>query len=164
MRFPVILTLLLALFTIINSCQKEFKEPIIPVIILTSSFKAKIDGVPFVAAIYGASIRTTDHVISLAGKSNDGQQIAFTAADSGVHVYSLNFNSFSNYGAYTNMAGLAFTTNGGNTSIESGGSLALTSIDSVKRLMSGTFYFTAFHQPSGPQITITDGVFSNISY
>ena len=103
-------------------------------------------------------------MISLAGKSNDEQQIAFTTSDSGVHVYSLNFDSFSNYGAYTNRVGLAFTTNGGNTSIESEGSLAITSIDTVKRLMSGTFNFKAFHQPSGPQITITEGVFNNISY
>jgi hypothetical protein len=164
MRFPVTVTSLLALFTIINSCQKEFEEPKDPVIITTSDFKAKIDGVQFIAAIYGASIRTTDHVISLAGKSNDGQQIAFTAADSGVHVYSLNFNTFSNYGAYTNMLGLAFTTNGGSTSAESGGNLAIISIDTIKRLMSGTFNFKAFHQPSGPQITITEGVFNNISY
>ena len=96
--------------------------------------------------------------------SNDGHQIAFTVADSGAHVYSLNFNSISNYGAYTNMAGLTFTTNAGNTPAESGGNFAIVSLDTVKRVMSGTFNFKAFHQPTGPQITITEDVFNNISY
>jgi Family of unknown function (DUF6252) len=164
MRIPVIVTSLIVLCTGINSCQKEFEDPGDPQIITTVDFKAKINGIQFTAAIYGASIRTTDSVLSLAGKSNDGQQVAFTVLDSGVHVYSLSFNSTSNYGAYTDMAGLAFTSNGGTTSTESGGNLAIISIDTVKRVMSGTFNFKAFHQPDGPQRTIAEGTFNNIPY
>jgi hypothetical protein len=163
MRTRVILTSLLVL-CIFNSCQKEFEDPGDPPVNTTSDFKAKVDGVQFIAAIYGASIRTTDRVISLAGKSDDGQQIVFTVPDSGVHVYSLTFNSFSNFAAYGSSNNLFFTSNEGTTPAESGGNFAIVSLDTVKRVMSGTFNFKAFHQPDGPQITITEGIFNNISY
>ena len=47
---------------------------------------------------------------------------------------------------------------------ESGGNLAIVSIDPVKRLMSGTFNFKAFRQVDGTQKIITEGVFNNIPY
>lgn len=164
MRSLIFFTSLLFLCTLLNSCQKEFENPNDSSTNTTADFRAKINGVQFVAAIYGATIRTTDSVISIAGKSNDGQQIVFTVPDSGVHVYSLSFNSISNFGAYVSSTSLAYTSNEGTTPVESGGNLAIVSIDSVKRLISGTFNFKAFRQLDGTQRTITEGVFSNIPY
>ena len=162
MRTLVIITSLLVL-CIFNSCQKEFENPNDPSGTTTADFRAKISGVQFVAAISGAAI-LTDSIISLAGKSNDGQMIAFSVADSGVHVYNLEFNSFSNVGSYVTSNSLAYHSNEGATPAESGGNLAIVSIDTVKRLISGTFNFKAFRQADGTQRVITEGVFNNIPY
>lgn len=162
MRTHVLITSLMVL-CIFNSCQKEFEDPNDPVPGTTSEFMAEINGVPFVAVSYGAAITATS-VISLQGKSNDGQIIEFTVADSGAHVYSLDINSLSNVGIYITRDSLTFTSNGGSTPVESGGNLAIVSIDSVKRLMSGTFNFKAFRQQDGTQKIITEGIFNNISY
>ncbi|MEP6950143.1 MAG: DUF6252 family protein [Ginsengibacter sp.] len=162
MRTHVIITSLLILF-IFNSCQKEFEDPNDTSVSTTADFRAKISGVQFVASISGAA-RRSDSVISIAGKSDDGQQIVFTVADSGVHVYQLTFNSLSNFGAYATATSLAYSSNEGTTPEESGGNLAIVSIDSVNKLMSGTFNFKAFRQLDGTQKIITEGVFNNISY
>ena len=93
-----------------------------------------------------------------------GRQIAFSVADSGVHVYTLDINSVSNVGSCVTVNSLVYTSNEGTTPAESGGNLAIVSIDPVKRLMSGTFNFKAFRQQDGTQKIITEGVFNNISY
>ena len=125
MRTHVIILSLLVL-CIFNSCQKEFEDPNDSFTGTTSDFKAKVNGVQFVADISGAVI-ITDSIITLTGRSNDGQKIVFTVADSG-------------------------------------GNLAIVSLDSVNRLMSGTFNFKAFRTSDGIQKIITEGVFHNISY
>ena len=161
MRTRAIITSLLIL-CILNSCQKEFEDPNDPSTGTTTEFRAKINGVQFVADISGGTI--IDSTISLAGKTNDGQTILFSVPDSGVHVYSLDINSFSNVGAYVTSDSLNYTSNEGATPAESGGNLAIVSIDTVKRLLSGTFNFKAFRQADGTQKIITEGVFKNISY
>ena len=161
MRTRVIITSLLVL-CVFNSCQKEFEDPNAPPVNTTSDFKARIDGIQFVSTMSGATIGTDG--ITLAGQSADGQMILFTVADSGVHVYSLDINSISNVGAYLTNTGIAYTSNGGSTPAESGGNLAIVSIDPTQRLMSGTFNFKDFSQADGIQKIITEGVFNNISY
>ena len=163
MRVLKILSALFLLCAVLASCQKEFEDPNDPSTSTASYFKANINGVQFVAVMSGAAIGT-DSVISLAGKSDDGQQIIFSVLDSGAHVYSLDINSISNIGICIGVTGLPFTSNGGATSEESGGNLAIVSINTVNRVMSGTFNFKAFRQSDGTQKIINDGVFNNISY
>jgi hypothetical protein len=162
MRTLAILTSLLA-FCSLSSCQKEFEDPNAPDPGTTGEFRAKVNGVQFVAAIYGGAI-LTDSIISLAGKADDGQMIAFSVADSGAHVYSLEFNSSSNVGSYVSSISLAYSSNEGTSPEQSGGTLAVVTIDTVKRLLSGTFNFKAFRQLDGTQRIITEGVFKNIPY
>jgi len=162
MRAHVIIKLLLGL-CILNSCQKEFEEPNDTPVNTTSGFKAKINGVQFTATIYGAAIRT-DSVISIAGKSNDGQQIVFTVKDSGVHVYKLEMNSLSNFGAYTDAHSIAFSSNEGYNPGDAGGNLTIVVLDRVKRLISGTFNLKVFREDDRTQRIITEGTFNNISY
>jgi Family of unknown function (DUF6252) len=164
MRSLIIVAKLLALCAIMSSCQKEFEDPGDPVIATTSSFTAKVNGLPFTAVLYGGAIRTADSVISLAGKSFDGAQIVFTVVDSGVHVYTLPVNSTFNIGAYVSSNSLNYTSGEGSTAAESGGNLAIVELDTVKRVMSGTFNLKVFRQADGTQKVITEGVFKNISY
>ena len=163
MRSFVIITSLLGL-CILNSCQKKFEDPNHSSLITPAAdFKAKINGVPFIAVLTGAAIRE-DSVISIAAESNDRQMIIFTVKDSGVHVYTLAMNSVFNFGGYTDATSIAFASNEGINPGDSGGILSIISIDPIKRLISGTFNFKAFHQDNRTQRIITDGVFNNISY
>ncbi len=149
---------------ILNSCQKEFLDPSDSSLKNTAvDFKAKINGVQFVADITGAAIRT-DNVISIAGKSNDGQIIVFTVKDSGVHVYNLDMKSLTNFGAYTDANSLAFSSNEGYNPGDAGGNLVIILLDRVKRLISGTFNLKVFREDDRTQRIITEGVFNNIPY
>ena len=71
---------------ICNSCQKKFEEPNDVSPAVTAEFKAKINGVQFIAVLAGASIRP-DGVITMAAESGDRQMITFAVRDSGVYMY-----------------------------------------------------------------------------
>ena len=162
MRTIVIITSLLGLCIFI-SCQKKFEDPNIISPVGLAEFKAKINGASFVAVLTGASIRA-DSVISIAAESNDRQMIVFSVKDSGVHIYTLAMKSAFNFGGYTDAASIAFSSNEGINPGDSGGTLAITSIDRANKLINGTFNFKAFHQDNRTQRTITEGVFTNIPY
>lgn len=163
MRSFIIITSLLIL-CILNSCQKKFEDPNHSSLITPAAdFKAKINGVQFIAVLTGAAIRE-DSVISIAAESNDKQMIVFAVKDSGVHVYTLAINSLSNFAGYTDANSIAFSSSEGINPGDSGGILAIVSIDRVRKLISGTFNFKAFHQDNRTQRIITDGVFNNIPY
>lgn len=145
------------------SCQKKFEDPNIISPLGAAEFKAKINGASFVAVLTGAAIRV-DSVISIAAETNDRQMIVFAVKDSGVHIYTLAMRSMFNFGGYTDATSIAFSSNEGINPGDSGGTLAITSIDRTNKLMSGTFTFKAFHQDNRTQRTITEGVFNNIPY
>jgi len=150
-----------------SSCQKDFTPSEADSTTTTTpgangSFTAKIDGASFVANKAAQASRSLA-LISIAGQSTDGQTIVFTVADSGVHVYSLDINSM-NAAAYTIDSNYAYTTNQGNSSLQSGGTLSITSIDTVKKTMSGTFSMKMFRALDQSQKNITEGVFTNIPY
>lgn len=162
MRTIVIITSLLGLCIFI-SCQKKFEDPNIISPAGPAEFKAKINGALFVAVLTGAAIRE-DSVISIAAEANDRQMIVFAVKDSGVHVYALAMKSVFNYGGYTDATSIAFASNEGIDPGDSGGTLSITSIDRINKLISGTFSFKAFHQDNRTQRTISEGVFNNIPY
>ncbi len=145
------------------SCQKKFEDPNIISPVGSAQFTAKINGALFVAVLTGAAIRE-DSVISIAAETNDRQMIVFAVKDSGVHIYTLAMKSIFNFGGYTDATSIAFGSNEGINPGDSGGILAITSIDRTNKLMSGTFTFKAFHQDNRTQRTISEGVFNNIPY
>ncbi len=161
-NFVVIITMWLCV-CIFNSCQKKFENTNHTSQDSPAEFKAKINGVQFVAVLYGAAIRE-DSVISIAAESGDRQMIVFAVKDSGVHNYTLAMNSVFNFGGYTDATSIAFASNEGISPGDSGGELTIVSIDKIKRLLSGNFYFKAFHQDNRTQRIITDGEFKNISF
>lgn len=163
---PYRIVILLLSLCILNCCQKKFEKPadnntLTPDI---ADFRAKVNGIDFVAVITGAVIRPNDNVISIAAEANDGQKIVFAVKDSGVHVYKLPVNSTSSVGTYTSAVSIAFSSNEGFNPGDSGGVLEITSLDRVKKLISGVFSFKGFHADDRTQRAITDGVFKNVSY
>ncbi len=145
------------------SCQKGFEAPQFAQVDTTIVFKAKIDGQIFSAVLSGATIRP-DSVISIAGQSADGQILAFTLKDSGIHVYDLDMNSTSNFCGYTGARNFAYSTNQGYQPGDAGGKLAIISLDRVKRLISGIFNFKVYREEDKSQRIVTEGIFNNIRY
>lgn len=131
----------------------------------SGTFRARIDGVPYNATVVKSATRESG-VITLTGKNDFGQQIHFELKDSGVHNYSLHNTSITNVGTYIDSTFAPFdpyTTNQWFTdSIY--GNVNITAIDTVMKTMSGTFKMKVFRTVDSDEVTITDGVFNNISY
>ncbi|MEP6676081.1 MAG: DUF6252 family protein [Ferruginibacter sp.] len=130
----------------------------------TGTFKAKIDGVQWEAnVIKTASIQAG--VIAVYGYSSDRKNMILRVADSGVHNYTFNVNSASNAGAYTDSAvnNFAFVTNQWSDNADHG-TMNVTKIDVVNKLISGTFTMDVKQAISGLSRNITEGVFTDISY
>src|SRR5450432_2405129 len=146
-----------------TSCQKDFTISGIDSTIVTppgsvsGSFTATIDGVPFVANKATGATKALN-IIAITGQATDGQLIVLRVADSGVHVYTLDINSFSNVAAYSNNNAIAYTTNGGTTDVESGGIMSVTAIDTVNKTISGTFGIKIYRPIDSTQKIITEGV------
>jgi hypothetical protein len=162
-RISLSLLIIIALFFCISSCQKEVLDPNATAT-LSGDFTAKINGVQFDAN----QVRTAtimNGVIAIAGRATDGRQIILRVADSSVHTYTLDINSFSNAGAYqADSVSAAFTTNQGSTPAQSGGTLSISRIDAVNHTMSGVFTMNVFRALDSSQKVITDGIFNNIHY
>lgn len=134
---------------------------------VTGDFRAKIEGVQWVADKYAQCARM-NNIINISGLGLDKKTITITLQDSGVHNYTLAWdNSSMSAGAFMDSAltdVTAFTSNAGTSPDQAGGVLSITSINEVTKTMSGTFSFKAVRQTTGETRTITEGVFNNIPY
>ena len=162
MRRLTFLLLILASLVGINSCQKELTDPNAPIITPggTGDFRATINGSLWIATTSGAARQ--NGYISVAGQGG-GKTIAITLTDSGVHHYTLTQNTLgaAAYSDSSSGSNVAFTSN---ATTSTGGSVDITSIDTVNKKISGTFRFTAYRAIDSLQRTITSGSFTNITY
>ena len=152
----------LSILLLLQSCQKEVDFDTDSQV--TGDFRAKIDGTPWVATKIAIGSRMAG-IINLTGQSNDGKIITITLTDSSVHRYILSDVTM-NAGAYFDSASnpYAMATNQGEYPSECGGEVNITSIDTAKKKMSGTFSFKVYRQFDSTMMNITEGVFNNISY
>jgi hypothetical protein len=152
-------------FVLLQSCQKEIdfgEETNNPV---TGDFRAKIEGTQWVAN-KGAGASRMQGLINLSGYSTDKKYLTITLTDSGVHRYILS-DATMNAAAYIDSSlanPLNFSSNQGNYPSQCGGEVNITSIDTVNKKMSGTFFFKVFRVADGIGRNITEGSFSNLSY
>ncbi len=154
-------------------CQKEFlltdgdtsiiTPPGGPGGNVSGTFTATVNGVAFVADKVATATKAAG-VIAIIGQNKAGEQIILRVTDSAVHNYTFDINSGTNVAAYSKDSSYAYTTNGGSTPNQSGGVMSITSIDTVKKLMSGTFSLKVFRPFDNTQKVITNGIFKNISY
>jgi len=129
------------------------------------NFTATIDSTNWEATTIKEITRQAG-TIAITGKSSNGNIIVLRVADSGVHTYGFHNLSATNVAVYTDAASgntNVFTTNQwdlpGNY-----GSLQIISIDTVNKVMSGTFSFRAYRQFDSLQHIISNGIFTNIPY
>ena len=132
---------------------------------VTGDFRAKIEGTQWIANKAALGSRMNG-IINITGLGTDKKTLTITLTDSGVHRYILSDNTM-NVAAYVDSTlpnTFAFTTNQGSFPDQAGGEVNITSIDEVNKKISGTFSFKVYRQMDGLQRTITEGVFTNISY
>ena len=165
-RVSLTLIGILLIILTFNSCQKELTDPnltITPGPTGTGDFRAKINGVQFIASVSSGS-RVSGRLV--VGGIGGGKQLVISLVDSGVHHYTLDQASLQ-AGAFTDSASgsiYTFATNQSSNPTQAGGSVDVTSIDTAAKKMSGTFRFLVYRQFDSTQRTISEGSFTNISY
>lgn len=130
----------------------------------TGSFKAKINGTQWEANnIKSATIQ--NGVIVVYGSSTDKKSILLRVADRGVATYQFHDTSMSDVAAYVDSTfnPNAFATNQWQNS-SNHGTMSITKIDTTRKLISGTFNINVKQQLTNTDRTITEGVFTDISY
>ena len=167
------LLLILSCFAIFTACEKEYSvengvpgggiggggQP------TPGTFRAKIDGVQWSANRIKSATKMAG-VIAITGTNSDGKMILLRVADSGVHNYTITNTSTTNIGTFTDSSiapVAALTTNQWFTD-STYGTMNITTIDSVRKTMSGTFKINVFRSLDGIKRNITEGVFTDISY
>jgi hypothetical protein len=128
-------------------------------------FKATIDGVLFEPENKSATI--VGGVTNISGIASNGKVITMTLLVDTVGNYSLDYDASSTQNLY----GLVYKTAedatnafvAGNIVENTTGFINITEIDTVNKLMSGTFEATT-HDGVGETVTITNGEFSNLTY
>ncbi len=129
------------------------------------NFTATIDSTNWEATTIKEITRQAGNIV-ITGKSTNGNMIVLRVADSGVHSYSFHNLSATNVAIYTDAASgntNSFTTNQWDLPGVYG-SLQIISIDTVNKVMSGTFSFRAYRQMDSLQHIISSGIFTNITY
>jgi hypothetical protein len=131
----------------------------------TGVFRAKIDGVDWVATDASINVIVLSGAISITGTSSDNKAITMTLLAPGTGTYVLDANS-AGLGTLdeAELGGpVTYTTQGGDTS-QAGGSVVITSIDANSKTISGTFSFKVYDPNSGVTKVISEGVFENLPY
>jgi Family of unknown function (DUF6252) len=154
--------LLLLILISFGSCTKELsKENGGIKQVLNGDFYATIDGNQWNAdSLQLASL--SNNGFSIAGLSKTGEQITMLtpALAKGTYTLDVLSNSFAIYSNLLVNVNAIYISNSGATA----GTITITTIDSVKHLVSGTFQFTLTNPTDNSQKSITGGVFNNVPF
>lgn len=129
----------------------------------TGTFKAKINGGAWQAAPSTQIATVMSGVINITGISSNGQSIIITTMADTVGTYDLS-NSPNESGALAYMpdyktATSSFTSNASDDPANANGKLIITKIDTVKKIIAGTFEAKVFNFVDGTSYTVTEGSF-----
>jgi len=154
--------LLIAVIFSFISCTKELsKENNTGTQILNGDFYATVDGTQWNAdSLQIALLSNTG--FSISGLSKTGEQISMLLPTLKTGNYTLNALSVST-AVCSNIivnTSAVYTSNTG----AAGGNVTVTSIDSVKHLVSGSFMFTLINPVDNSRTAITAGVFNQVPY
>ncbi len=152
------------LFISCISCSKEISKEIHqnPGGIQTSGdFSASIGSVQWNADSIQL-IQVSNGGVSINGISKTGEQISIILPSFKIGVYSLNAQS-SSYALYANLLSTTPTVYISNQANGSG-TVTINSIDTVKKLVSGSFLLNLVNPGDNSVTTITKGIFTLISY
>ncbi|HTF30851.1 MAG TPA: DUF6252 family protein [Flavitalea sp.] len=166
---PLKSTLCGLMLLLLAGCSKELSIDTLgsddKEVVVTGKLKMTINGKLWVAdKIAAATIY--DGSISVYGISNDKKAFIISLNDEITGEYQLDQSSLS-VAAWTDSSEtnkLSYTTNQSSDLVVAGGKVFVTKIDTVKKLVSGTFQMNLFREDDGGKKTIVDGVFEDITY
>jgi hypothetical protein len=113
-----------------------------------------------------AQATITEDLIAIYGISYDKKSFIITLDATSTGEYTLDQRSL-HLAAWTDSTETnheAYTTNQNEDQAKAGGKVYVTKIDTVKRLISGTFELKLFRQLDNGEKTVIDGVFENLPY
>ncbi len=156
------------------ACQKElseenFQAPPSP----TTPFEANVNGVRWLAdnnysATFSQVAAGSLQMLTIKGVSNDNRSITISLVDSGVHNYTLSpGGTGSNVASFedsTVSPTAVFQTNQAPAGTVQSGTVRVTSIDTARKTISGTFEFRVYRNTDNSERTISLGVFNDIPY
>ena len=161
MRHLIFCCVAFGVIAFISSCQKEIDWGTNSV---SGNFKAKINDTSWVANKIATATRLGGF-ISLVGRSTDNKLLVITLTDSGVHRYTLGQTTI-NAAAYIDSNSSnpgTYTSNSADLPL-AGGEVNVTSIDTARKKISGTFSFNVFRPSDSSSVRFTEGVFTDITY
>ncbi|WP_207492842.1 DUF6252 family protein [Aridibaculum aurantiacum] len=173
------LPFLAAIILFFAACQKEITSDIVtstsPTTTpgTTGSFTANINGTPWIAnrfslIQFSPAMGQLPRLMNISAVGTDKRMLTITLTDSGAHQYSLSpYSYWMNAAAYidSNMANpMNYSSNQAYTPNEPNGTFRVSSIDTVRKTMSGTFSFKVYRQADSTSLTFSNGVFTNVSY
>jgi hypothetical protein len=131
----------------------------------TGKLRMTINGKVWLADRIAAATITED-LTAIYGISYDKKAFIITLDATSTGEYTLDQNSLhvAAWSDSTETSSEAYTTNQSEDQVKAGGKIYVTKIDTVKRLISGTFELKLFRELDNGQKTIIDGVFENLSY
>jgi len=147
------------------SCTKELSQEA-PVQVSPNSgdFYATIDGQPWQGdSIRQAVVAGGTLTITGVGKTGDALAIILPGLQTG--IYSLSQQS-AGYAVFTNLQDTTnlYLSNSIADSSKAGGTVNLTTVDTVHKTVSGSFQFNLYQASNATGKVVTAGVFNNISY
>ncbi|HEY4935193.1 MAG TPA: DUF6252 family protein, partial [Puia sp.] len=144
------------------ACSKEVsKENGTRTQILNGDFYATINGTPWDADSLQL-VLVSNTGVSISGLSKTGEKITMLLPTFNTGIYTLDALSTA-FALYSNLlvdVSAIFISNSGATA----GTVTISSIDTVKHMVSGTFQFTLINPSDSTQKSITGGVFNNVPY
>src|SRR5450432_675702 len=147
------------------ACSKEVSEEhgSIPTNISSGNFTATIDGTPWTAdSLQQALVLDNNGSVNISGLGKTGEQISMILPVFKKGSYILNSTS-SGYSFYLNLQNntqQGYLSNVANA----GGTVTISTIDTVNKTVSGTFQFNLTSPVSFTSRSVTKGVFTNIPY
>lgn len=163
---PVLFLLAASLFTL-GSCTKELsQESPVQQLPGPGNFYATIDGGSWKADSAQVAIVDDSGIVTITGISKSLEEVSMVLPGFLKGVYAVNGQS-TGYALYASLQGGSvdpFLSNGSTDASKAGGTVSLTSIDTVNHTVSGTFQFKLFRVSDLTTETVTAGVFNNIPY
>jgi hypothetical protein len=155
------LYILAALLFSFVSCTKEVSNENGGNGPVSSDFYATVDGIQWNADSLQL-IDASNGQISILGLSKTGAEIDMSVPEFKTGTYTLNAQSvpIAAYGNIFDPSGNIYLSNVGTA----GGTITISSIDTISKMMSGSFQFTLTNPSDNISKTITKGIFFNIPY
>ena len=153
------------LMFIFSSCEKEVSLENGNNIGAAGDFRADIDGISWVANSVSRATRAGGF-ITLYGKDFNNKTITMIVKDSGVHSYSFSSTSTTNVGIYEDSSITPVAAWSTTQWLAPGiyGDMNITEIDTVRKLLTGTFTINVYRSIDDQTKAITNGVFIKIPY